>query len=48
MYLKEVSSLCDQLRVQVWFSPDVVGVLQKLLPLRVCERKRNGKKGNIN
>lgn len=32
-HLEEVDGLSDQRRVQVRFSPDVVGVLQELLPL---------------
>lgn len=31
--LEEVGSLRDQRRVQLRFGPDVVGILQKLLPL---------------
>lgn len=32
-HLEKVSSLRDQRGVQVWFGPDVVGILEKLVPL---------------
>lgn len=32
-HLEEVGSLRDYGRVQFWFGPDVVGILEKLVPL---------------